>query len=134
MYPGTFAQTTPDKPAVIMAGSGRVVTYGELDDESIRLARAYRSAGLQPGDRVAVLMDNDPRYLTVTWAARRSGLVNVPVNWHLTGPEMAYIVENSGARALVSNAACAARALELAAAAPSLELMLSADVPIPGFR
>ncbi len=47
MYPGTFAATEPDHPAVVMAGSGQVVTYGQLHDEASRLAscrfRGYRA-------------------------------------------------------------------------------------------
>ena len=39
MYPGTWAQQTPEKPALIMSGSGRTLTYAELDDRSLRLAR-----------------------------------------------------------------------------------------------
>jgi len=45
MYPGTHAQTTPDKPAVIIAGSGRTLTYRELDESSARLAKALHDLG-----------------------------------------------------------------------------------------
>ena len=53
LYPGTWAERTPDKPAVIMAESGEVMTYRELDDFANRLSRRFRAAGLQPGDHVA---------------------------------------------------------------------------------
>ena len=46
MYPGTWAATTPDKPALVMAGSGRTLTYAELDDRSLRLARHLQARGL----------------------------------------------------------------------------------------
>ena len=65
MYPGTYAATAPDRPAVIMGRSGAVVTYGELNDRSIRLARLLRDAGLQRGDHVALFMENQPRFLEV---------------------------------------------------------------------
>ncbi len=61
MYPGIHAQTTPDKPAVIMAGprfDGTVVTYAELEDRSRRLAQLWWAAGLRPGDHVAILAEN----------------------------------------------------------------------------
>lgn len=132
MYPGTHATHQPDKAAVIMAGTGRIVTYAEIDDESVRLARVFRAAGLRRGDRVAIVMDNDPRYLTVCWAAHRSGLVYVPVNWHLTSSEMRYIIDNCGAKALVANAACADVAAVLRAKCPSLQVALTLDAEVPG--
>jgi long-chain acyl-CoA synthetase len=133
MYPGSFAETMGDKPAVIMAESGRIVTYGELNDQSIRLARVYRGAGLVRGDRVAILMDNDARYLTACWAARRVGMYNVPINAHLTIPEMAYILENSGAKALIANGGCGELAIELRRGAPELPVALALDTPLEGF-
>ena len=48
MYPGTWAATHPDKPALIMSGSGRVLTYGELEENSTRLASYLRDRGLVP--------------------------------------------------------------------------------------
>jgi len=134
MYPGTYAATTPDKPAVIMARSGTIVTYRQLNDESIRLARVLRSEGLGRGDRVAILMDNDARYLTVCWAAQRAGLVYVPVNWHLTASEMQYIVDNCEAKALIANYASAAAASELGRASATVRLALALDGPIVGFE
>ena len=60
MYPGTWAATTPDKPALVMAGSGRTLTYRELDERSLRLAQHLRAAGLVTGDVVAMVSDNRP--------------------------------------------------------------------------
>ena len=65
-----FAATTPDKPAVVMAESGAVLTYGELEATSNRVARLLRSHGLKRGDHVAFLIENSPRYFEVVWAAR----------------------------------------------------------------
>ena len=74
MYPGTHAAATPDRPAVIMGGTGEVVTYRQLDDESNRLARLLYADGLRPGDHIAILVENHPSFLTIAWAALRSGL------------------------------------------------------------
>jgi long-chain acyl-CoA synthetase len=82
------------KVAVASSG-GQQITYEQLDRASSRLARALRGLGLNTGDTVAILMENHPRYLEVAWAAQRTGLRYVPVNWHLLAEETAYVLENS---------------------------------------
>lgn len=69
MYPGFHAATQPDKPAVVMGRSGETITYRELDERSARLARLLYASGLRPGDKVAILAENHPRYYEVYWAA-----------------------------------------------------------------
>jgi fatty-acyl-CoA synthase len=130
MYPGRYARTTPDKPAVIMAGSGEVVTYAELDERSNRLAQVFRAAGLRYGDHVALLAENHPRYYEVYWAAVRSGLYITAVNRHLTAEETEYIVTDSDAKVFVTSA----RMAETAAAVRSPgALRLMFDGTVPGF-
>jgi long-chain acyl-CoA synthetase len=107
-YPGHYAEVDPGRPAVTMAAAGTVVTYGELDERSNRLARLLRAAGLRRGDVVAVFMENNPRYSEMAWAALRSGLYLTPVNSHLTPPEVAYILDDCAASALISSAALSA--------------------------
>ncbi len=53
MYPGNFVATTPDKPAIIRPATGESLTYRELDERSIRLAKYLRSLGLERGDHIA---------------------------------------------------------------------------------
>ena len=113
MHPGDHARETPDKPAVVMAASGETVTYRELDERSIRLARAWREAGLQRGDHVALLADNQPRYFEVYWAAIRSGLYLTAVNRYLSADEAAYIVNDCGARSIVVSHAVSGLAQEV---------------------
>lgn len=105
MYPGTWAEKTPDKPALVMAETGEQLTYAELDDHSIRLSRHLHDAGLRPGDVVALLSDNTPQTYEVYWAALRSGLYVTAVNHNLSPDEAAYIVNDCGASALVVSAA-----------------------------
>jgi long-chain acyl-CoA synthetase len=107
MFPGTHAATTPDKPAVVMAGSGETLTFRELEDGSVRLARYLYDAGLRRGDVVALVADNSPRVFEVYWAAQRSGLYITAVNHHLSAPEAAYIVRDCGAKALIVSAGVA---------------------------
>ncbi|HZU73434.1 MAG TPA: AMP-binding protein [Acidimicrobiales bacterium] len=107
MYPGAHAARSPDRPAVIMASSGEVQTFAELDARSNQLAHLLRDAGLRRGDHLALFMENQIRFLEVVWAALRSGLYLTAVNSHLTAPEAAYIVGDCGAKALVTSQALA---------------------------
>ena len=104
MYPGVHARTAPDKLAVVLADSDRSLTYRELDDRSAALARVLHDAGLRAGDVVALLTDNQPEAFEVFWAALRSGLYITAINSHLTAGEVAYILEDSGAKALIASA------------------------------
>ena len=94
MYPGTHAATAPERPAIVMAESGEIVTYGQLDENSARVAAALHHLGLRTGDVVAMLSDNAPEAFEIYWAAMRSGLYVTVVNWHLSAAEAAYIVED----------------------------------------
>jgi long-chain acyl-CoA synthetase len=99
------AAADPGKPAIIMYPSGTVVTFGELEARANRLAHYFRQAGLREGDAVAILMENNEHFHAAMWAARRSGLYYVPINTHLTPAEVAYIVDNSSAKAIIGSAA-----------------------------
>ncbi|WP_405150863.1 AMP-binding protein [Sphaerisporangium sp. NBC_01403] len=134
MHPGAVAAQTPDKPAVIMAGSGRVITYRELDEESNRLARVFRSAGLRPGDHVAFMLENHPLFLVVAWAAHRSGLYYTAISSRLRSDELAYIVDNCEAKVFISSAALAEVATSVTAHTPKVRLRLMMDGVAPGFE
>jgi long-chain acyl-CoA synthetase len=113
MFPGAHAQTTPDRPAVIMAGSGRVVTYRELDAEANRVSHLLRSLGLQPGDHVAFCLENSPEFIGLAWGAHYAGLHYTAMSTRLTTEEMAYIVDDCGAQAVVLSHHNRAQAEEL---------------------
>jgi fatty-acyl-CoA synthase len=105
VYPGAWAEKTPDKTAIVMTGSGRSLTYRQLDDNSRRTAHFLRdTVGLVPGDAIVVLTDNVPEALELYWAGVRIGLYVTYVNSHLTAAEADYIIENSGARVLFVSA------------------------------
>jgi long-chain acyl-CoA synthetase len=97
------AETNPHRPAVILHPSGKQVSFAELEARANRLAHYFRRAGLVEGNTVAVLMENNEHLHAVMWAARRSGLYYAVINTHLTPPEAAYIVENSGAKAVIGS-------------------------------
>ena len=128
-----FAAETPEKIATLMAGSGLSLTYAELNDRSVRLANIFRQHGLKTGDVVALFMENNIRYHEVYWAAVRSGMYLCAVNRYLTAEEAAYIVHDSGAKALVSSAALAPAAEGMADELNSCALRLAVDGPVGGY-
>jgi acyl-CoA synthetase (AMP-forming)/AMP-acid ligase II len=99
MYPGAFVASTPDKPALIMGGSGFTQTFVELDAAANRLSHVLRDAGLKPGDHVAVCMENHDRYLEVIlgWHLRPGTRVH-GVLQPLTSIELAYILNDLRAK------------------------------------
>jgi long-chain acyl-CoA synthetase len=134
MYPGKYAKEQPDKPAVIMAGSGDQVTYRELDDRSNQLAQLLHQAGLRPGDGVCILSENHPRFFECYWAALRSGLYFTTINRYLTADEAAYIVNDSGAKALITSRALADLASQILPLVPNTPVRLMLDQAIDGFE
>jgi len=84
-------------PAVAL-GDTVLLSYAQLAERSGRLGAALAAAKLQAGDRVAIVMKNVPQYLEVLYGIWYAGLCAVPVNAKLHPNEIAYILENSGAR------------------------------------
>jgi fatty-acyl-CoA synthase len=97
------ARVWPDKVAVIYGG--RRLTYAEFAAEVMRVARALRASGVEPGDRVAYLMPNLPEMLVAHFAVPLAGGVLVAINTRLTAEEVSYILRHSGAKVLVADAA-----------------------------
>jgi long-chain acyl-CoA synthetase len=121
MHPGFHAAKNPEKPAYIMAASGEVVTYAELEAASNRGAHLFRQLGFGPQTHIALFMENHPRFLEVCWAAQRAGLIYTAISSRLSAPEALYIVRDCGARALVTSHAMGDVAGELAAPLADLE-------------
>jgi acyl-CoA synthetase (AMP-forming)/AMP-acid ligase II len=124
MWPGQHARERPDHPAYVMATSGEVVTYRQLDERSNRVAQLFWDAGLRFGDHVAVLMENRPEYFEVCWAAQRSGLIYTCINSHFTAEEAAYIVDDCDAQVLVVSDTFRALAEHLRASSPRVRVFL----------
>mgnify|MGYP003288883373 CR=1 FL=1 len=80
LIPSTHARAHPDRPAIVMASSGETVTYAQLEERSIRFARALRSRGLRPGDRLATLTDNSPGHVAVLFACAKAGIALQPLS------------------------------------------------------
>ncbi len=134
LYPGTWAERTPDKAAVIIAESGRVVTYAELDATANRLSNFFRSIGLQQGDHVAFCLENRPEVLPIIWGAHYAGLYYTAISSRLTADELAYIVEDSGSRVLISSPYKAEQLASIAGRLQHLDRRLSVGGAIDGFE
>ncbi len=121
-----------ERPAVILHPSGTTVGFAELEARANRLAHYFRWAGLGEGDVVAAIMENNEHIHAVMWAARRAGLYYVLVNTHLTAPEAAYIIDNSGAKAVIGSDAmrhvCAQIPEYLPAGPPRIRLIADGDL------
>jgi len=130
---GEIAALTPDKPAVIMAGSGEVITFRELDEESNRLAHLLRAEGLRPGDHIAFMLENHRSFLAVAWAAQRSGLYYTAISSRLQADELAYIIANCGAQVFISSARLEEVAIAVSDRTPGVRLRLMLDGTAPGF-
>ncbi len=130
----TYAKKFPDKAAVIMAGSGEQVTFKELDQRSQQIARLWRENGLKAGDHVAVFMENNCYYHAVVWAALRSALYITPVNRYLTAEEAAYVVDDCGARSLVTSSVMGEVANELRQLTPKCETYYMVGDPAEGYQ
>jgi long-chain acyl-CoA synthetase len=134
MFPGTYAATSPDRPAVIMAGSGATMTFAELDAAANRLSHYFRDAGLGVGDHVSFCLENHPRYHEIAWGCAYAGLTYTAMSSRLTTEEAAYILEDSGARVYITSAHKRDTAAELAGKVPSVERSLMLDGVIDGFE
>jgi len=112
-----LAQRDPRHVALVTP-AGREVPAGELLGRTNRLTNALRASGLGTGDVVATVLSNGAPMIECYLAALQAGYYLVPINHHLTAPEIAYIVRDSGAKAFVADerfaAACAGAADEIA--------------------
>ncbi len=100
MHPVHHAAQTPDKPAVIMAGTGEALSYAELNARSNQVAQLLRGQGLKAGDAIAVLLDNCSDYFEIAWGAQRAGLYFTCLSTKLQVDEIAYILTDSYAKVL----------------------------------
>lgn len=124
------AALRPDKLAVATRYGDR--SFSELNDRVNQLTRLLRAHDVRAGDAIALVTKNRPEFVEVYYAAMRTGVRVTPVNWHLTGAEAGYVIDNCEAKALIYDAALGTAA-EAAQQARNCSLRLSVGGPIPGF-
>jgi long-chain acyl-CoA synthetase len=127
-----WASVTPDALALVTEDETR--TFAELDANANRLARALRARGVVAGDAVALVAGNRPAFVETVYACQRAGYRLTTVNWHLTGDEAAYIVNDCEARALIATHDVAEVAAGTFEAAPECRVGLMADGGVRGFE
>jgi long-chain acyl-CoA synthetase len=133
MQPAVWAQLQPDRVA-IHDYTGQNRTFGELNANANRVARLLRQAGLKAGDSVALACSNRAEFCDVLFGVLRAGMRCTPVNWHLTGDEIGYVVQDCEAKAFFADARIGKAAGIAAAQCPNLTLKVSIGGAIDGFE
>ncbi len=103
-----WAARQPERAACVFPDTGETLTFAELDARANRVAQWLIGRGLQPNDRIALLLENRPEALELAWAARRAGLYYVLLNTHLKPHELEYVLRDSGAGLMLASRALAA--------------------------
>ncbi|KQW52931.1 acyl-CoA synthetase [Nocardioides sp. Root1257] len=100
------AERWPERPAwtfVAADGTEQTLTFSTVGDQTSRLAQALRERGVQPGDRVAVMLDNQPELPLVWFALMRLGAAMVPLNVRYRTADAGHVVADAGARLAVTS-------------------------------
>jgi acyl-CoA synthetase (AMP-forming)/AMP-acid ligase II len=127
LFDGPLNQS-PSAIAVIQGDEQ--LSYEELDRRCNRLANALRALGIQPGDRVALLFDNDFRFLDCCFGAMRIGAVPVPLNIRMGDDALAFVLDDCDADVMIASDGMCARARLLASRAPRVQHLIL-DEPSP---
>ena len=129
-----WAERGPDRLAIVAVqpdGRARKVSYGWLRDTSNRLANALRAHGIRTGDRVAVLLPQAPEVAAIHVAVYKIGAIALPLATLFGVDALSYRLQNSGARALITNAPGLDKIAPVRDQLPGLEVVLSTDGPRP---
>ncbi|MDQ1379612.1 MAG: long-chain acyl-CoA synthetase, partial [Actinomycetota bacterium] len=132
MLASFWAAEGGDIPAVISDAGTR--TRAEANANANRLVRALRVRGVKPGDGIALMCSNRPEFFEVVAAAKRAGLRLTTVNWHLTGDEAGYIVDDCEATTFVADARFAHVVRRAADLAPRVRALVAVGGAIDGFE
>ena len=120
-----IADTVPDAPALVDGDRRR--SWSELDDRGARLAGLLHDAGIGPGSRVALYLYNSAEYIESYVGILKARAVPVNVNYRYVDDELAYLLDNSGAEALVFHASLGPRVARAVARVPSVRLLVEVD-------
>ncbi|GIH62693.1 acyl-CoA synthetase [Microbispora siamensis] len=134
-WPARRAQMSPNRTAFVY--EDRPLSYAEVHERTTRLASRLRDAGVRAGDRVAYLGPNHVAFAETMFATHVLGGIFVPLNFRLAAPEIAYMLEHSGASVLVYAPECAeqcAAAVRDLPGFPGLRTVVALGSPAEGER
>jgi long-chain acyl-CoA synthetase len=126
------ASTAPRSPALIVDGD--TISYGELYAGSQRVAAVLHGGGLRRGDGVALVLPNRPEFFEITWGCQLSGLYYTAVNTHFTPDEIAYVIDDSDAKAVFVDASFAGLAAHLRNVNAAVEVHIVVGGELPGWE
>lgn len=126
-----YAAHQPDALAVVSDYGNR--TFAEVNANANRLVRTLRAAGIGADDSVAIVAKNRPEFVELLLAADRSGVRFTPINFHLRGEEIGYVVDNCEAKAFIADAELGDAPVEALKSAPDLRLKLVVGGALDGF-
>ncbi|MEM0987853.1 MAG: AMP-binding protein [Pseudomonadota bacterium] len=131
--PNHHAQKDPHRTAVT-DDQGRTLSYGDLNDGAWRLARLIRDSGVGEGDHIAFCLENRLEYFQVLFAGRYSGIYYTAISPWLHDEEVAYIVQNCGAKLVIGSAQTRARLAQARAECGDVGRWLNLDGGAPGWE
>ena len=124
MYPGELGKKYANRPAFIMASTGKEVTYAEFECRANQLAHYLRSVNLKFKDHYAIFMENNERFLEANSAGERAGLYYTCINSYLTANEVSYIINNSESQVLITSLRMLPTVIEAEKSCPNLRKVL----------
>ncbi len=129
-------QVAADPDGVAVVDDRGTTTWGRLDERVTRLVHALRDRGLGSGDRVVTLLGNQAEAVEAALACAQGGWIQVPLNWHGVADEVAYVLADAEANALVVDGRWVpvAEAALAQAPVPSLRCRLVAHGDAEGFE
>src|ERR1700689_3586199 len=110
-----------------MAPSGRTLAFAEYEAAANQVAPLIRDTGLDKGQHMAIFMENHPAMLLAQAGAERTGLYFTPVNSYLSAEEVAYVINDSRSRIVVTSTAKAEVAAPLPALGPAVDRFIMID-------
>jgi len=129
----TYAASKPDEPAIIIGGSGEIITWRDYDRRANQIAQYFKDIGLKEKDHVAILLENCAAYLDIATAAFDAGLLVTNISTHLKRDEIVYVIDNSESKVLFTSEKYADLAGQLLDSSPRVTHRLMLQSTIPGF-
>jgi long-chain acyl-CoA synthetase len=127
------AMRDAQSPALIVA-DGETISYGELYAASRRAAALLHEAGLRRGDGVALVLPNCREFFEITWGCQLSGLYYTAVNTHFTPDEVAYVIDDSDARAVFVDASMVGLGARILDGNDGVDVRVGIGDRLPGWR